>query len=253
MTAQDQDEESEIAEPQSSVVIDLPAVKTISKANSQQIAYKINVILGLAIAELVLGFVCMVVGALCFVIRTICVGEGIWCGIWIAVTGALGVAIRATNEPLRCLINTHIAFSLVGAVFSAILFVLSVTFMTCSFASLMFHSLQNFFALSSFALLIASASVSCCLDGCCRNGKSNSAEFGTVWKPKYNFQGVFMPAVPRVDLDCSQAAIPPVQMILGSNVQDLQHQKQDHLSSQSQTNKSNEPLVIENDFQTKEL
>ncbi|XP_076816615.1 uncharacterized protein LOC143462366 [Clavelina lepadiformis] len=44
-------------------------------------------------------------------------GSGIWCGIWILISGALAVAAGGSGSSV-CLVNCHIGFGVVGAILS---------------------------------------------------------------------------------------------------------------------------------------
>ncbi|XP_076815998.1 uncharacterized protein LOC143461932 [Clavelina lepadiformis] len=81
-----------------------------------------KVIFGLGVVEVILGAISIVLGAvLCgqFGYYSI-LGEGIWCGIWFTIAGALGMAAGRKSAGVG-LINAHMGFSIWGSVAAGVM------------------------------------------------------------------------------------------------------------------------------------
>ena len=74
---------------------------------------------GLAIAQLIIGILSFIAGVITISLATegVTIGEGIWGGIWIGITGVLGLVSSLTNcNNGCCLAGTYMAFSIVSTV-----------------------------------------------------------------------------------------------------------------------------------------
>ena len=207
---------------QAAVVFSLPA-KQITGSNSS-LMYKKSVVRGLAITEIVLGSMCIALGAIIPAMSVtdryvVTFGEGIWCGIWIVVAGALGIP-SARIHSSRCLNYCHLAFSIVGASFAGVLFIIGVILTLVSYWSwaLWCYILLDIIAFASLCLLIASASYTCCLIGCCIQsvGINNAIIYphqtvncvpAQIFQPANNPQGV-QTAFPTIQVAYAQPPSP---------------------------------------------
>ena len=78
-----------------------------------------------AIIQLIIGILLFLVGVVTAVlgIWVVSIGQGIWGGIWMGVTGIIGIASLISNNG-RCLAGTYQAFSIVSAVIASISIIL---------------------------------------------------------------------------------------------------------------------------------
>ena len=78
----------------------------------------------LAIVQLIIGIISFILGVLTIIlgIWVITVGQGIWGGIWIGVTGTIGTILSFTNanNGCSCLGGTYMAFSIVSTIIASV-------------------------------------------------------------------------------------------------------------------------------------
>ncbi|CAK8691842.1 uncharacterized protein LOC143451403 [Clavelina lepadiformis] len=100
---------------------------------------------------------------------TLNLGEGVWCGLWILIGGA--VSVLAGVKPHSCCISKLLlAFTIVGSLFSVVLFSLELFQVFYARNDLTVGLMATNAALSflSMILLIVTSVCSCCSQGCLR-------------------------------------------------------------------------------------
>ncbi|XP_076813808.1 uncharacterized protein LOC143460248 isoform X2 [Clavelina lepadiformis] len=171
---------SVVLPPQAQIMMQPQPQQISTSANSKTKALR-----GIAIAEVVLGSLCVVLGAVFSgyvsdhgyrssygygYYRAWTTGEGIWCGVWIVIAGGLGIA-AGSKRATPCIINCHMGFAVTGAVFSITLFGLGIGMVsgTRTYFAIGLMVVNIVAAFLSFILLIVSASLTCCINpqGCC--------------------------------------------------------------------------------------
>ncbi|XP_076816766.1 uncharacterized protein LOC143462466 [Clavelina lepadiformis] len=105
-------------------------------------------------------------------------GSGIWCGIWILISGALAVAAGGSGSSV-CLVNCHIGFGVVGAILSLLLTASAAIISPLLLAAVLgvgplatiawLHVVLAVLGFIAFILLIISTSFGCCSspNNCC--------------------------------------------------------------------------------------
>ncbi|CAK8679254.1 uncharacterized protein LOC143470511 [Clavelina lepadiformis] len=189
-----------VMQPQAQVVMQ-PQAQVVTQSRPQQTSTssKMSALNRIAIAQVVLGSFCVVLGAVVtgreiesvsghYIQLTYSFGQGIWCGVWVIVAGGLGIAAGRKNTTTSRLIQSHIGFGIVGAVFSAMLFILEI-FVVIRPTSRLTYSLAitiTIAAFVSFILLIVSVSLAFCLHfpGCC-NGCYEEGYMGSNHRVVY--------------------------------------------------------------------
>jgi len=111
------------------------------------------------------------------------IGQSVWCSIFPFIAAFTGIG--ASNNPTPSKIRLLMGFSIVGAVFAALLSILELAFLTSYYSSV--YALQwTIFSASALnmILLIVSASYSCCMMGCgCCNEQQPGVAYATYQGP----------------------------------------------------------------------
>ncbi|CAK8679198.1 unnamed protein product [Clavelina lepadiformis] len=174
-----------VMQPQAQVVMQ-PQAQAVMQPQPQQIyiSSKSRALKGIAIAEVVLGSMCVILGVVLISdgksyrysdFRPRILGQEIWGSVWVIVAGGFGIAAggkKATPYAINC----HIGFTVVGAIFSAALVILELSIII-PWGPLSEVAMTVIVAASiSFLLLIASSYLACglspkgCCTGCCEQG-----------------------------------------------------------------------------------